>query len=229
MSEPPPSPLAVRASRPLKGWYSNSPWRPCRGAHSAPRHWRGVRGTGPGARGSPRASTSTEAPACASRQATTEPPNPDPTTTTSKRSARIHLPGHRAPRVGVVGAERAGAHRRLELAPQSRVLVGDAPHLAAQRAGEVDTRPLGRRRGRPVAPAEADGRRQLVGDELHLLARPRRALGVVEGLGLLDLRAQVLQARAVLALGLRVEDRARVAVARAARRDVGVARHARPA
>ena len=47
MSEPPPSPLAVIESRPLKWWYSKRPWRPLRGAHSAPRHWRGVRGKAP--------------------------------------------------------------------------------------------------------------------------------------------------------------------------------------
>src|SRR5512133_89079 len=205
MSEPPPMPLAVSASRPLKWWYSKSPWLPCRGAHSAPRHCRGVRGNEPGGHGWPRSSTSTVAPAFASRHATTEPPNPDPTTTTSKRSAGIHLPLDRPARVGLVDAERAGAHGRLELVPQVRVLVGDAPDLAAQRARDVDARALGRRRGRPVAPAEADGRRQLLGDELHLLARPRGALGVVERLGLLDLGAQVLQARAVLGLRLRVE------------------------
>ena len=83
MSEPPPSPLAVSESRPLKWWYSKRPWLPRRGAHSARRHWRGVRGKEPGGQGWPRSSTSTEAPACASRQATTEPPKPEPMTTVS--------------------------------------------------------------------------------------------------------------------------------------------------
>src|SRR5919197_6386648 len=188
MSEPPPTPLAVSASRPLKWWYSNSPWRPWPGAHSAPRHCRGGRGNDPGGHGCPRSSTSTVAPACARRHATTEPPKPDPTTRTSKRSAGIHVPRHRPARVGLVGAERAGADRRLQLAPEVGVLLGDAADPAAQRAGDVHARALGRRRRRPVAPAEADRRRQLLGDEVHLLARPRGALGVVERLGLLDLR-----------------------------------------
>src|SRR5690349_15767794 len=179
MSEPPPTPLAVRESRPLKWWYSKSPWLPWRGAHSAPRHCRGVRGNDPGGHGWPRSSTSTDAPACASRHATTEPPNPDPTTTTSKCSAGIHVPHHRPARVGLVGAERAGADGRLQLAAEVRVLVGDAPDLAAQCAGDVHARALGRRGHRAVAPAEADRRRQLAGDEVELLARPRGALGVV--------------------------------------------------
>src|SRR5919197_6626961 len=173
MSEPPPSPLAVSASRPLKWWYANSPWRPSRGAHSAPRHWRGVRGNVPGGHGRPRSSTSTEAPACARRQATTEPPNPDPTTTTSKRSAGIHLPDHGPPRLRLVDTERAGPHRGLELAPEARVLVADPPDLAAQRAGDVHARALGGRRGGPVASAEPDRGGELLGDEVHLLARPR--------------------------------------------------------
>src|SRR5512133_530197 len=123
MSDPPPSPLAVSESRPLKWWYSKRPCTPRRGAHSAPRHWRGVRGKAPGGHGCPRSSTSTDAPACARRHATTEPPKPDRT------------PGDR-----LVGAEGAGADGRLQLAPEARVLVGDAPDLAPQRPRHVDPR-----------------------------------------------------------------------------------------
>src|SRR5512133_523236 len=137
MSDPPPSPLAVTESRPLKWWYSKRPCTPRRGAHSARRHWRGVRGKAPGGHGWPRSSTSTEAPACASRQATTEPPKPDPMTTVSKRSGAIHVPRHRPPGIRLVGAEGAGANGRLQLATEARVLVGDAPDLAPQRARDV--------------------------------------------------------------------------------------------
>src|SRR4051794_35233361 len=207
MSDPPPSPLAVSESRPLKWWYWKRPCTPRRGPHSAPRHWRGVRGKAPGGHGWPRSRTSTEAPDCARRQATTEPPKPDPTTTTSKRSAGIHFPRHRTPGVRLVGAEGAGADGRLQLAPEARVLGGDAPALPPQRARDVAPRALGRGGRAPVAPAQPDGGRQLVRDEVHLLACPCRALGVVEGLGLLDLGPEVLQARAVLGLGLRVEGR----------------------
>ena len=104
-----------------------------------------------------------------------------------------------------------------------------APDLAPQRARHVHARALGRRGRLAVAPAQADGGRQLVRDEVHLLARAGRALGVVERLGLLDLGPQVLQARAVLGLGLGVERRARVAGAGAHGQPVGALRGRRGA
>src|SRR5690349_11739773 len=129
--------------------------------------------------------------------------------------------------IRLVAAEVAGVDGRLELAPEALVLGGDPADDALDRAGDVHARALGVRGGAAVAPAEADRARQLVRDELHLLARAGGALRVVELLGLLDLRPEVLEPRAVLALGLRVEHRARVAVPGAAGPAVGGAPCAR--
>src|SRR4051812_18479274 len=232
MSEPPPRPLETIAPRPGKAHMSHSPCRPSRGRQNASlRTWRGVRGNEPGGYGRPRSSSSTSRPACASRHAVTDPPKPEPTTIASydsaPGSAAIDLPGDRMARIGLVAAEVAGVDGGLELAPEALVLRGDAADDALHGARHVDPGALGVRGGLAVAPAEADGARQLTGDEVHLLAGARDALGVVERLGLLDLGAEVLEARAVLALGLRVEQRARVAVAGAAGLDVAIARGAR--
>src|SRR4051812_28879911 len=131
-------------------------------------------------------------------------------------------------RIRLVAAEVPGVDGRLELAAEALVLGGDRAEAAFPRARDVPPRALGVGGGAPVAPAEPDRARQLARDERHLLAGARGALEIVELLGLLDLVPEVLEARAVLALGLRVEQRAGVAVARAARLDVAVARGARP-
>src|SRR4051812_33229466 len=131
-------------------------------------------------------------------------------------------------RIRLVAAEVPGVDGRLELAAEALVLGGDPGDAALHRAGHVHPRALGVRGGAPVAPAEPDRARQLARDERHLLASARGALGVVELLGLLDIGPEVLEARAVLALGLRVEHRAGVAVAGPAGLDVAVARRARP-
>src|SRR4051812_47052161 len=182
---------------------SHRPCSPSRGRQKASlRTWRGVRGNEPGGYGRPRSSSSTLRPACASRHAVTDPPKPEPTTIASydstPGSAHIDLPGHRMPRIGLVAAEVAGVHRRLELAPEALVLGGDAPDDALDGARHVHPRALRVRGGAAVAAAEADRARQLAGDELHLFAGAGRALRVVERLGLLDLRPQVLEAAAVL-------------------------------
>src|SRR6185295_5542874 len=232
MSEPPPRPLDTTAPSPLKLHMSQRPNSPAPGRQKPSlRVSRGVRGNAPGGHGRPRSRRRTLRPASASRHAVTDPPKPEPTTTTSKEStspagsAAIDLPGHRVPRIGLVAAEVAGVDRRLELAAEALVLGGDAADDALDGARHVHPGALGVRRGLAVAAAEADCAGELARDELHLLARPGGALGVVEVLGLLDLRPQVLEARAVLALRLRVEQRAGVAVA-AADLDVGVARDA---
>src|SRR3954466_8668411 len=131
-------------------------------------------------------------------------------------------------RIRLVAAEVPGVNGRLELATEALVLGGDPADDALHRPGHGDPRALGVRGGAPVAAAEPDRARQLARDERHLLAGARGALGVVELLGLLDLVPEVLEARAVLALGLGVEQRAGVAVARAAGLDVAVAGVARP-
>src|SRR5919198_4923717 len=111
MSEPPPTPLATTASSPENERTSKSPCLPAAGSQNAERIACGVRGKEPGGHGCPRSRTSTERPASPSRQAATDPPNPEPTTTTSKRSTRpfsptLDLPGDGAPGVGLVAAER---------------------------------------------------------------------------------------------------------------------------
>src|SRR3954468_10509824 len=130
-------------------------------------------------------------------------------------------------RIRLVAAEVPGVDGRLELAGEALVLGGDPADDALHRARDRHPRPLGVCGAAPVAPAEPDRARQLARDERHLLAGARGALGIVELLGLLDLGPEVLEARPVLALGLRVEQRAGVAVARAAGLDVAVARGAR--
>src|SRR3954452_19211140 len=208
---------------------SHSPCSPSRGRQNASvRTWRGVRGNEPGGYGRPRSSSSTLRPACARRHAVTDPPKPEPTTIASNGSAAIDVPRDRVARVGLVAAEVAGVDGRLELAPERLVLGRDAPDHALHGARDVHPRALGVRGRLAVAAAEADRARQLARDELHLLAGAGGALGVVERLRLLDLGAEVLEAAAVLALGLRVEQRAGVAVAGAARLDVAVARRGGP-
>src|SRR6476661_405576 len=171
MSEPPPSPLETTESSPRKWCSSKSPWRPSRGAHSAWRHWRGVRGKLCGGHGRPRSSTRTRAPDSASRCATTDPPKPEPITTASKRSAVVDLPADGVAQIGLVEAERARADRRLQLLAEVGVLVGDAADLAAQRAGDVHAGALAGRGDPAVAAAEADGRAQLRRHERELLTR----------------------------------------------------------
>src|SRR5689334_23050972 len=142
MSDPPPSPLETTAPRPPKLHGSHSPCRPSAGRQNAwSRTWRGVRGNEPGGYGRPRSSSSTSRPACASRQAVTDPPNPDPTTTASKvstaGSAPIDLPRDRMARIRLVAAEVAGVDRGLELAPERLVLDRDPADDALDRAGHV--------------------------------------------------------------------------------------------
>src|SRR3954454_24629982 len=169
MSEPPPRPLETIAPRPGKLHMSHRPCRPSRGRQNASlRTCRGVRGNEPGGYGRPRSSRSTSRPARASRHAVTDPPKPEPTTIASYdsglggiTSSAIDLPGHRMPGIRLVAAEVAGVHGGLELAPEALVLRGDPADDALHGAGHVDPGALGVRGRLAVAPAEADGARQL--------------------------------------------------------------------
>src|SRR3954454_4995600 len=150
---------------------SHSPCSPSRGRQNASvRTWRGVRGNEPGGYGRPRSSSSTLRPACARRQAVTDPPKPEPTTIASNGSAAIDLPGDGVPRVGLVAAEVAGVDRRLELAPERLVLGRDAADDGLHRPRDVHPRALRVGSGAAVAAAEADRARQLARDEVPLLA-----------------------------------------------------------
>ena len=99
-------------------------------------------------------------------------------------------------------------------------MLGDALDRRADRLGDAHACAFGVRCRLAVAPAEPDRTGQLGGEELHLLLRARGALTVVEGLRLLDLRAQILDPVAVG--GLRLADPA------AARRRRRPGRRARP-
>src|SRR6187200_2001994 len=228
MSDPPPRPLETIASSPRNESTSQRPWRePCGAQRPSRANARGERGNDPGGYGRPRSRTSTRM-RPASSWATMAPPNPEPTTTTSNSSrcsGAMHGPRDRPPGVGLVAAEGAGVHGRGQLAPEARVLVLDARDRLLQRAGDVHAGALRVRGGPPVASAEADGGGELAGDEVHLLSRPRRALGVVEGLGLLDLLLEVLHARAVGGLRRGVKQGAGVAAAGRADLEVGLRRH----
>jgi len=74
-----------------------------------------------------------------------------------------------------------------EAAPERGVVVGDALERGADRTRDVDARTLGVRAGLAIAPAEPDGARELAGEEGELVAGAGGALGIVEGLRLLDL------------------------------------------
>src|SRR5438067_9458548 len=82
MSEPPPSPLDTSAARRPKYQTSKSPYRPSLGSQNARLNSYGVRGNEPGGHAFPRSKRHTLRPAWASRYAITDPPNPEPTTTT---------------------------------------------------------------------------------------------------------------------------------------------------
>jgi len=76
-------------------------------------------------------------------------------------------------------------------------VVGDALQRRADRARDVDAGALGVRAGLAVATMQADRAGELARDELELLARAGGALGIVEGLGLVDLLLQLADAGAV--------------------------------
>src|SRR5205085_10110724 len=97
-------------------------------------------------------------------------------TPAAARSARVDRPAQRAPRVGLVRAVRPGAHAALQLAPEPRVVAGDALERRADRARDVHARALGVRAGlAAIAPAEADGAPELARHELELGPRLVRA------------------------------------------------------
>src|SRR2546423_3843348 len=91
-------------------------------------------------------------------------------------------------RVRLVGAEDAGADRRVELAAEHAVELAHLARREPDRAGDAHAGALGRRAGAVV---ERPG--EVVLDELHLGVSAGGALGVAAALRLLELRAQVLE------------------------------------
>jgi hypothetical protein len=86
---------------------------------------------------------------------------------------------------------------------------GDLAYGLVQRTPDVLPRALSLGRGRAVAAAETDRARQFTGDEVELLLGPHRALVIRPVARLLELLAQVGDARTIGRLGPRVEGCAR--------------------
>ena len=82
-SEPPPSPLATIPPMPRNDQTSKTPCSPSLGSQKLCAMSHGVRGNEPGGYALPRSRTRTDMPASARRNAVTDPPNPEPTTTAS--------------------------------------------------------------------------------------------------------------------------------------------------
>src|SRR6202043_1459202 len=93
MSEPPPTPAETTACMCENDQMSNSPYVPLLGRQKLLCSSKGVPPNEPGGYGLPRSRTQTLIPPSASRQAATEPPKPDPTTTPWKcSSATVYSP-----------------------------------------------------------------------------------------------------------------------------------------
>ena len=76
-------------------------------------------------------------------------------------------------------------------------------------APDVLARALGLGCGGPVAAAKTDRAGQLAGDEVELLLGPHRALVIRPVTGLVEFLSQLIDARSIGGLGLRVQRRAR--------------------
>src|SRR5262245_44454901 len=83
-SDPPPRPLDTMPPRPRKDQTLKSPWSPSLGSHKLRLISHGLRANEPGGYAFPRSRRQTDIPACESLWVITDPPKPDPTTTTSK-------------------------------------------------------------------------------------------------------------------------------------------------
>src|SRR5437588_12971802 len=95
--------------------------------------------------------------------------------------------------VRLVHTESTGSDRCVELSSKHRVVLCDALDRGANRFRHAYACPLARGRRFPVAPAQADGRRELALEELDLLTPPCGPLRVVEGGGLPQFAAQLLE------------------------------------
>src|SRR5262245_17127590 len=127
-----------------------------------------------------------------------------PTRAAARRSSS-EAPVDAHARVGLVHAEVACPHRGREVLAERRTAGGDLLHHRADRPAHVDARALGCRSGGAAAPAEPDRTRELVGEEVDLLLRARRALDVAPPLRLLELVAQVSQPALVRGAGCGIE------------------------
>src|SRR5262245_1732783 len=92
------------------------------------------------------------------------------------------------------------------MATEGSVVVTDPVQGGLDDFGHGGSSPLAGRGGLAVASTEADRRRELLGDGLHLLAGALGPPGVVEAFGLVQLVAQLGEPLAVGDLGRRVQD-----------------------
>src|SRR5215475_5713263 len=92
------------------------------------------------------------------------------------------------------------------MATEGGVVVADPLQGGLDDFPHSEPGPLAGRAGLAVASTEADRRRELLGDGLHLLAGALGPPGVVEAFGLVQLVAQLGEPLAVGDLGRRVQD-----------------------
>src|SRR5262245_20327024 len=76
---------------------------------------------------------------------------------------------------------------------EGRIVLGDLPDHLLQALRNGHSRAAGGRRGLPVATTETDRLSELPFERVDLGLQQRRAAGVVETLGLLELLAQIAQ------------------------------------
>src|SRR3954454_10984780 len=125
-------------------------------------------------------------------------------------------PGGGSAGVGDVGAVRAGADRPVEVLAELGIVLPDARYRVAEGAGHAGSGALGRRRGAPVAAAEADRARELSNQEVAFGVGLRGSFGVAEGARLVDVVLDLGEAPAVRVLGSWVEELGPIAGARGA-------------
>src|SRR5688572_26435259 len=123
----------------------------------------------------------------------------------------LQLPTQRRARVWDVVAEGPGMQGGLEVPGKRGAVLGDAVENSLDRARHVDPGTLSVGADLSVAPANSDRRSELVREKLALLLRAGGALGVVPLFGLAQLLLELVEARSVLRLRLRIEHRPGVA------------------
>src|SRR5262245_32823161 len=100
------------------------------------------------------------------------------------------------------------------MATEGSVVIGDPVQGTLDSLRHGRSGPLAGGGRLAVASAEPDGRRELLGDRAHLVARAVRTPGIVETFGLVQLVAEVAEPLLVGRLRRRVEDRQALAAIR---------------
>src|SRR5262245_43000198 len=115
----------------------------------------------------------------------------------SLRAAAVEGPGDGNPGVGVVAAVRPCADRHLEVTAQRRVDIDSMSDDRRGVAGRRHARPLGWRRGPPVAPANPDRSRELVGERVDLGLDVGDTAQIVVATGLFEVLAELVEPAAI--------------------------------